>query len=162
MKTSMTFSKRSKCHTITTSECESMTEVNRLFCLFIVRCCVANNYVLRTAQRCCRWGSRRWFSATIADDPLRRSAGRRSSVLLTFSVSRCLFRSQPRRSWLTPSQRCAWDSRSFPLRTLLSPTLGASCCEPPWSPLIRTARAKRRYRQWRAAALFPAGAKVVQ
>ena len=39
---------------------------------------------------------------------------------------------------------------------------GHKCCEPPWSSLSRTAGTKCCVQQWRAAALFPAGAQVVQ
>ena len=75
------------------SESESMVVINPCPCLFLVKYSPAHNmsFVLHN-------GCRRPFPATIANDPLRRSAGMRSSNFL-------LSRSRPRRSWLTPSQR---------------------------------------------------------
>ena len=35
------------------------------------------------------------------------------------------------------------------------------CCEPPLLTLTRTARAKRRCRQWQGAALSPAGVRIL-
>ena len=74
---------------------------------------------------------------TIADDPLRRSTDRPSSVLAD-SLNKSMSRPEPTTTGVVDADAA-----------LLVPTFGPSCCDPPWSTLTCTAGAKRYDLQWR-------------